>query len=95
MVVSAAEASQVVHKTNLLDFAVLHGVPGVQPAGDGQHTAVLLPHMGLVSRLEQNNILHVQHRMLPRCEHAGLPQMIPHSAVKHCLNAQLQCRLVY
>ena len=41
----------------LLDFAVLHGCPGVHPGRDGGHSALLLPDVGLIPRLEQHNIL--------------------------------------
>ena len=41
----------------LLDFAVLHGRPGVQPGREGGHATVLLPYVSLIPRLEQHYIL--------------------------------------
>lgn len=50
----------------LLDFAVLHGRPGLQPGREGGHTAVLLPYVSLIPRFEQHHILQDNSTALAR-----------------------------
>ena len=50
----------------LLDFAVLHGRPGVQPGREGGHTTVLLPYVSLIPRFEQHHILQDSSTALAR-----------------------------
>lgn len=45
---------------DLFDFAVLHGGPGINPGRYRRDAAVLLPHMGFKTRLEQHHILQCQ-----------------------------------
>lgn len=68
---------------DLLDFAVLHGLPGLQPARNRRHAAVLLPHVSLITRLEQHHILHERKSKVHL--YKSVSKVALHLIVKHAI----------